>query len=85
MGKTKEDWEGNKGKAKNKMLGHKKDPSCTWDSRLSSTNEFVKLSVNFIHESESYWCGSVDTMLVVHAGSLKFNSSAPHKQSSSFL
>lgn len=49
MGKTKEDWEGNKEKAENKMLGHKKNPLCTWDSHISSANGFVKLPIDFAH------------------------------------
>lgn len=73
MGKTKEDWERSKGKAENKMLGHTKDPSCTWDSHISSTKGFLKLPINLVHESENDWCGLVEKMLVVDAGSLQFS------------
>lgn len=53
MGTTEEDWGRNKGKAENRMLGHKKDPSCTWDSHMCSGNGFAKLPVNLDHPCRS--------------------------------
>lgn len=47
--KTKEGWERSQGKAEDRMLGSKKDPSCLGDSHMYSGNGFVKLPISLGH------------------------------------